>query len=129
MFEVRAVRDHFRRAPVAFLIALAGTLLFAVPLYLLKIEIIPRERPGCRAWCSFAFIFPARLLAGWAYGRAGRRTEPRNIVTRSGARLLMAPLAIAYVVIVYFTQFTSWHGIASLYEQHAFLVPVPFLGL
>ena len=24
---------------------------------------------------------------------------------------------------------TSWYGIASLYEQHAFLVPVPFLGL
>jgi hypothetical protein len=32
-------------------------------------------------------------------------------------------------VIVYFTQFTSWHGVASLYEQHAFLLPVPFLDL
>ena len=41
----------------------------------------------------------------------------------------MLPVAIAYAAIVYFTQFTSWHGIASLYEQHAFLVPVPFLGL
>ena len=41
----------------------------------------------------------------------------------------MVPAAIVYAAIVYFTQFTSWYGIASLYEQHAFLLPVPFLGL
>jgi hypothetical protein len=33
-----------------------------------------------------------------------------------------------YVLIVFFTQFTSWTGVWSLYEQHAFLVPVPFFG-
>jgi hypothetical protein len=129
MFELRAVRDHFRRAPVAFLAALVGTLLFAVPLYLLKIEIIPREAAWLPALVFVAFIGPARLLTGWAYARARRRAEPRHWIFRIAARLLMVPSALAYVVIVYFTQFTSWYGIASLYEQHAFLVPVPFLGL
>ena len=37
--------------------------------------------------------------------------------------------AAFYVFIVYFTQYTSWHGVWSLYEQHSFLVPVPFLGM
>jgi hypothetical protein len=129
MFELRALRDHFRRAPLAFLVALTATLLFAVPLYLLKIEIIPREAAWLPSLVFVAFIFPARLLTGWAYARAGRREMPRHWLARVAARLAMAPVALAYVVIVYFTQFTSWHGIASLYEQHAFLVPVPFLGL
>jgi hypothetical protein len=33
------------------------------------------------------------------------------------------------VMIVYITQFTGWDGIWGLYEQHAFLLPVPFLGM
>ncbi len=41
----------------------------------------------------------------------------------------MVPVAAIYVVLVYLTQYLSWYGVWSLYEQHAFLVPVPFLGL
>jgi hypothetical protein len=41
----------------------------------------------------------------------------------------VVPVAAAYVAIVYLSQFTAWRGIWSLYEQHAFLLPVPFLGL
>jgi hypothetical protein len=33
-----------------------------------------------------------------------------------------------YVLIVFFSQFTVWHGVWGMYEQHAFLLPVPFLG-
>ncbi len=128
MFELRAIRDQFRRAPVAFCIALAATLLFALPLYLLKVEIIPREAAWLPSLIFVAFIFPARLLVGWAYARASRRAAPRHWISRWAARLAMGAAAIVYAVIVYFTQFTSWYGIASLYEQHAFLLPVPFWG-
>lgn len=129
MFEIGPVRQWFRRAPVAFLIALIVTLLFAVPLYLLKIEIIPREAAWLPSLVFVVFIYPTRLLTGWACGYAGRRPRNRNWFLRQVARLGMWPVALLYVVIIYFTQFTSWHGVASLYEQHAFLVPAPFLGL
>ena len=62
-------------------------------------------------------------------GGASITQTPRHGIFRLGARLAMVPAAIAYATIVYFTQFTSWYGIASLYEQHAFLLPVPFLDL
>ncbi len=39
----------------------------------------------------------------------------------------MVPVVAIYVVVVYFTQYLSWYGHLSLYEQHALLVPVPFL--
>jgi hypothetical protein len=68
-------------------------------------------------------------LTGWSCGRAERRPKNRNFFLRLAARLAMLPIVAFYVLIVYLTQFTSWHGVASLYEQHAFLVPVPFLGL
>lgn len=129
MFELRAVRQWFRRAPISFLLALFITLLFALPLYLLKIEIIPREAAWLPGLVFVVFIYPTRLLAGWACGYARQRERNRNWVLRQFARFGMLPLAAAYVLIVFFTQFTSWHGVASLYEQHAFLVPAPFLGL
>jgi hypothetical protein len=41
----------------------------------------------------------------------------------------MLPLAIVYAVVVSLSRYTSWYGSWSLFEQHAFLLPAPFLGL
>jgi hypothetical protein len=128
-FELGAVRDGFCRAPWAFSLAFVVTLLSALPLYLLKIEMVPREAAWLPSLVFIAFIFPARLLTGWALSRGRRREAPRHWFFRWTGRLPLLPAAAFYVLVVYFTQFTSWNGIASLYEQHAFLVPVPFFGM
>jgi hypothetical protein len=129
VFELGAVRADFRRAPWAFAFAFVLTLLFALPLYLLKIEMVPREAAWLPSLVCITFIFPARLLTGWALGRARRSPTPRHWFFRWTGRLPILPAAAAYVLIVFFTQYTSWNGIWSLYEQHAFLVPVPFFGM
>src|SRR5207237_3919628 len=127
VFEWLSVRREFRKAPWAHAFAFFITLLFALPLYLLKIEVVPREAAWIPSLVFVIFIFPARLLTGWALGRARRRGErPRHWFFRWTARLVLLPAAAFYVLIVFFTQYTSWNGIWSLYEQHAFLVPVPF---
>ncbi|HVX15648.1 MAG TPA: hypothetical protein VHC22_30965 [Pirellulales bacterium] len=128
-FEISEIRKLFRRAPVLFWLSLFCTLLFALPLYLLKIEIVPREAAWLPSLLFVVFIYPARLLTGWSCGLARRREKNRNFFMRQVARLAMLPVVAFYVFIVFLTQYTSWHGVASLYEQHAFLVPVPFLGL
>jgi hypothetical protein len=129
VFEVREVREDFRRAPWAFSFALFVTLLFAVPLYLLKIEVVPREAAWLPSLFFIVFIYPARLLTGWGLSRAARRQAPRHWFFRWSARLPLLPIVLIYALIVFFTQYTSWNGVWSLYEQHAFLVPVPFFGL
>jgi hypothetical protein len=126
LLEFREARRAFARAPIAYWIALVFTLALAVPLYLLKIEIIPREAAWLPSLLFVMSIFPARLLVGWACGRAYRRETSRHWVFRWSSRLAMLPVAAVYVLIVYFTQYLSWYGVWSLYEQHAFLVPVPF---
>jgi hypothetical protein len=128
MFDLVQVRQQFARAPVAHWIALVFTLALAIPLYLLKVELIPREAAWLPSLLFVASIFPARLLVGWAVGRATNRFRRRHWVFRWAGRLAMLPVVAIYVVIVYFTQYLSWYGVWSLYEQHAFLVPAPFLG-
>ncbi len=129
MFELRALRQRFARAPLAFFLALLITLLFALPLYLLKIEIVPREAAWLPSLLFVVSIFPARLATGWALARSARRAVARHFIWRWTARLAMLPVAAAYVLLVYLTQYLSWYGVWSLYEQHAFLLPVPFWGL
>jgi len=129
LFSIRTVRHRFRHAPWAFALALMVLLSAAVPLYLLKIEMIPREAAWLPSLVFVAFLAPARLLVGWAYARSGRRSSPRHWMVRAIGRLAILIVALVYVLVVYFSQFTSWAGIGSLYEQHAFLLPVPFLRM
>jgi len=125
--EFRPLRHAFRRAPVAFALALWMHLLFAIPLYILKIEVIPRDLVFLEGLLFLLFMFPARLLGGWAYAR-GRRPDPRFWMVRWLARFSALPVAIAYVLVVFLSQHLGWQGIGSLYEQHAFLLPVPFVS-
>lgn len=129
MFELKRVRQLFRHAPIAFWTALFITVLFSVPLYLLKIEFPPKEIAWLPSLLFVVFIFPARLLTGWALGRALKREQPRHFVFRWAARFGALPVAFFYVFAVYLTQYLSWNGVLSLFEQHAFLVPAPMLSL
>jgi hypothetical protein len=127
-FELGAVLSRFGRAPWAFAFALFVTLLFSLPLYLLKIEMVPREAAWLPCLFFIVFIWPTRLLSGWAYARGGRREAPRNWFFAATGLVAMLPTAALYVLLVVLTQYTSWEGVGSLYEQHAFLLPVPFMG-
>ncbi len=129
LFELREVRRLFLRAPLAFWFALLITLLFAVPLYLLKIELTPRELAWLPSLLFVIFIFPARILTGWAMNRALRQEQPRHWFPRWLARLGILPIGLAYVLVVYLTPYLSWNGALSLLEQHAFLVPAPLMAL
>ncbi len=131
MFEVGAVRRLFGRAPLAFWLAFFILLLFSLPLYLLKIPLTPREVAWLPALIFVIFIFPARLLTGWAMARATKRPEERPAFWgfRWLSRLAALPVAAAYVLFVYLTQYLTFSGTLSLLEQHAFLVPAPLVGL
>lgn len=129
MFELRSARRLFLRAPLAFWLALLSTLVFAIPLYVLKVELTPRELAWLPSVLFVLFIFPARLLTGWALARALHHDTPRHWFTRWLARLGIVPVALAYVLVVYLTPYFSWNGIYSLLEQHAFLVPAPLMAL
>lgn len=126
MFDVRAVREGYRRAPIAYFVALLSTLLLAVPLYLLKVELVPRDALWLPAAVFVLTIFPTKLLTAWAYHRGDARPESAHPIVVWGIRPFMLVVAALYAFAVFLTQYTGWHGILGLYEHHAFLLPVPF---
>lgn len=126
---VSEIRNLFRRAPLAFCLALTATLLFALPLYLLKIELTPAEVAWLPNLIFVLFIIPARILLGWALARAGKAEADRAWPSRWISGLVAVPVVAGYVTVVWFSQYVSWHGTWSLLEQHAFLVPAPLFGL
>ena len=128
MFEVGRVRQMFRRAPIAFWFALLITLAFALPPYLGKVQKVLAEFNWMLSLLFVAFVYPGRLLTGWAVGRANHREKPRNFLFRWLAWLAAIPVCLFYVLIVYLTQFTSWYGSWSVFEQHPFMLPVPFFS-
>ncbi len=129
LFDVAAVVRLYGRAPWACTFALFVTLLFALPLYLLKIELVPRDALFLPAVLFIAFIWPARLLTGWVVGRARRRPIPSPWFFRVTGALPVPFLVLVYALFVWLSQYLSWYGVVSLYEQHPFLLPVPFTGL
>ena len=129
IFEWFEIRKQFKRAPLMFWVSLLATLAFALPLYLLKIERLPQPLLWTLSVFFIVSIYPARLLTGWTLGYARRRGRGSWFIVRWLSRLAAIPIVLFFVLIVFFTQYTSWNGVASLFEQHAFLVPVPFLGM
>ncbi|MFQ3649290.1 MAG: DUF4013 domain-containing protein, partial [Gemmataceae bacterium] len=127
-FELSKIREAYRHAPWAFTLALYATLLLAVPLYLVKIEPVPREVAWLLSLVLIVFVYPARLLSGWAIACAHARRQWAHGFFRWSGRLAMIPVVLFYLLILYFAQYVSWNGIWSFYEQHAFTLPVPILG-
>lgn len=129
IFDIKPIRLGFKKAPLMSWLALLITLLFALPLYLLKIELTPEEIAWLPSLLFVFFIFPARLMVGWAMFRAKKREAFSHWSLRWIARLAALPVLLGYAVLVFITQYLSWNGSYSLLEQHAFLVPAPWIGL
>ncbi|MGI9474144.1 MAG: DUF4013 domain-containing protein [Rubripirellula sp.] len=132
LFAVRTIRRDFRRAPWAWLLAMIVCLVVTpIPLYLLKIEATPREVMWAPCLLFVAFILPARIATGLALRRARRRPEPSGrwaLLSRIFVRMAMPVVVAVYLLFVYVSQYTSWDGLLTWVQQHAILIPVPFLN-
>lgn len=125
-FELGKVRKLFNRAPIAWLVATLVVYTLALPLYLLKIALVPRDAMWFITIVFIASIYPARVITGWAYSRALRAGTDAWFGWRWMSRLLIVPLVGSYVFLLFFTQLIGAHGKGVLFEHHAFLLPVPF---
>ena len=131
LFDFKIAWRDWYRAPIFCLMTLVVTLAFALPLYLLKIELTPRQVTYLPSLLFVGFALPSRFMQGWTVARAIRKDKPRRWWRTSIFLMCLGPAFVAagiYAFIAFFTRYTSWYGAWSLLEQHAFLVPVPFTG-
>ena len=139
LFNVRRIRRLYCYAPWAWLLAMIVSLVLTpIPLYLLKIEATPREVVWLPTLLFVAFILPARVATGLALRRANRiaRDYGDGAVRPSGhfrvgsrwlVRLLMPAVIATYLLFVTLSQYTSWDGLQTWVQQHAVLMPIPFV--
>lgn len=126
MFNLYRVYDAYRRAPIFHWMSLFLLLLFAIPLFLLKIEKIPTDLMWMLSLVFIVFSLPARIVVGWAFGVGRNRPKKSWRIVRYPVLLMGPPITLLFTIIFFFTQYTSWNGGMSLFEHHAFLLPVPF---
>ena len=49
-------------------------------------------------------------------------------ISRWLVRFLMLGVVAIYLLFVYVSQYTSWDGLLTWVQQHAILIPVPFVS-
>lgn len=132
IFERKKIRKLFRASPWSYLMAMVFALFITpIPLYLLKIEATPKEVVWLPCLVFIAFILPAKIAIGLALRRAERKQPQENWfgkVSRMTARMGILSVVTIYVIFVYVSQYTSWDGLLTWIQQHAILIPVPFLS-
>jgi len=128
IFEVSKVFRQYRAAPWAFMFANFFTLGLAIPLYLLRIEATPEEYVWLLCLFFVLFTLPAKWLTGWAIYRAERRVQKRIWLSRYPAFFIQWGFVPIYIGFVYLSLLVVWDGVASVFLQHAFLIPLPFQG-
>lgn len=126
MFELKAIRRAFRRAPISWLVAVVLVFVLALPLYITKVRLLPQDAMWLITAVFIVTMYPARIMTGWAYHRAMSRQRDAWFGFRWLSRATMIPLLAIYVFLIFFSQAIGEHGKAGLFEHHAFLLPVPF---
>lgn len=126
MFELRTIRQLYRDAPIAWLLAIAIVYVLALPLYLPKVFLLPQDAMWLITLVFIVTIYPARVMTGWALHRAIKRADKPWFGWRWLSRSIMLPLLALYVFLLFFTPLIGEHGKGVLFEHHALLVPFLF---
>ena len=124
MFELRKIRQLYKHAPFSWMITLLVTFTLALPLYLFKVVLPPRDALWLVTLVFIISIYPSKVISGWAYHRAVTRPEKVFFLWRGFASLVIGLLIALYVFLLFFTQFIGEQGKLVLFEHHAFLLPI-----
>ena len=126
MFNRRAIKQLYRKTPLAWFLATAVVYVLALPLYLPKVYLLPSDAMWLVTIVFIVTIYPARVFTGWVVHRATHRTTTPWFGWRWLSRTLTVPLLALYVFLLFFTPLIGEHGKGVLFEHHALLLPVPF---
>jgi hypothetical protein len=124
--EVGAVRELWRRGPVAMLLAVVVLYALSLPLFLFKVLVPPRDALFFLTPIFILTIYPARLAVGWATHWAATRPQRRWLLVRWPVAALLLPLLAVYLFLLFFTPAIDALGRRVLFDHHAILLPTPF---
>lgn len=125
IFELRFAREIICRVPLRWAVATILLYGLALPLYLSKIVLPPADAFWLFTPLFILVIYPTRILMGWVYGSALQKPVRASRLIRWPAKVFMIPLLGLYSLILFFLPLVSEVGPRAMFENHAFLLPVP----
>lgn len=125
--ELGVVREWFRRAPLAMLLAVVLLHGLTLPLHLLKVVVPPRDAVWLLTPLFVLLILPGRIAVGWAAARAASRPERSWLAVRVVAGLIGWVALAAYLALLFLAPVFDALGNGVLFDHHAVLLPTPFL--
>ncbi|MDG1896195.1 MAG: hypothetical protein P8J37_14930 [Fuerstiella sp.] len=125
IFEVRVVREIICRVPIRWAIATVLLYALAIPLYLSKVVLPPADAYWLFTPLFILVIYPTRLLIGWVYGMGVKKEQRAARLVRWPTKVFMVPLLGLYSLILFAVPLISEAGPKAMFENHAFLLPVP----
>lgn len=125
-FELRAIRELYRRAPLTWVISAILTYALSLPLFFATIVLPPQDAMWMVTPIFILSIYPTRIMTGWAYYQAVKREQRAWFSVRLISGLVLMPTLMLYTWILFFTQFIGSSGKLVLFQHHALLLPRPF---
>jgi hypothetical protein len=126
MFELRAIRELYRKAPLVMFLSVIILYGLSLPLYLFKVAALPTDVYWLLTPIFIGSIYPAKILIGWTYAQANRTQRRAWRILRWSCTLLTIPLLGFYVFVLFFTPAIGAAGRAVLFQHHGILLPWPF---
>lgn len=126
MFELKAIRELYRKAPITMFLSTVVLYALSLPLYLFKVAALPQDVYWLFTPIFIVSIYPAKILIGWVYHRALEKEHRAWRIVRWTCSLLTVPVLGLYVFILFFTPAIGAAGRAVLFQHHGILLPWPF---
>lgn len=123
--ELAVIREMHARAPIVMLAAVVGSYALSLPLYLLKVAVLPGDALLLLTPLFVATIFPARILVGWAAGHASRRHKRAWWPLRLSLYAIMIAALAFYLILLFLMPAIDAGGRRVLFDHPALLLPVP----
>lgn len=125
-FDLKRIRELFRRAPLVMFLSLVVLYALSLPLYLFKIPQLPQDVYWLFTPIFIVSIYPAKILIGWAYACAMKRQKRAWRLLRWPLSPLLTGLLGFYVLLLFLTPAIGAGGRAVLFQHHGILLPWPF---
>jgi hypothetical protein len=126
LFDWRAARAVWRRAPLSALLSHLLLAALTTPLYLLTVVIAPRDALWPAALVFIAALFPARAAVALALRRSDRQRSDAPRWLRFGVAPLALVLMLAWAGLLLLTPAIDHRGAMGLWSPPAFVLPAPF---
>ena len=125
IFDIRSARKIINRVPIRWAIATILLYALALPLYFTKVRLPASDAMWLITPLFVILTYPTRILMGWVYAKGMQKEKLAWFGVRWSTKLFMIPVIAFYGLILFATPFISEAGRAAMFENHAFLLPVP----